>query len=147
MTRRILVVDDDPSIRRLLNATLELEGYTVATAADGEEALAELPGSNPDVVVLDVMMPKLNGLDVLERIRRNPATATLPVILLTAKSSKEDVWEGWQRGVDYYMTKPFDVEELLRFIEFVLEGGHQHPAEETPQESQGSQESSGSQEL
>jgi DNA-binding response OmpR family regulator len=140
MNRKVLVVDDDPSIRRLLNATLELEGYTVAMAADGEEALAELPTSRPDVVVLDVMMPKLNGLDVLDRIRRNPETATLPVILLTARSSKEDVWEGWQRGVDYYMTKPFDVEELLRFIEFVLEGGDAPPANdaestESPSES------------
>jgi DNA-binding response OmpR family regulator len=121
MNRKVLVVDDDPSVRKLLNQTLEMEGYSVATAADGEEALEELPASKPDVVVLDVMMPKLNGLDVLDRIRRNPETSTLPVILLTAKSSKEDVWEGWQRGVDYYMTKPFDVEELLRFIEYVLE--------------------------
>jgi DNA-binding response OmpR family regulator len=121
MNRKVLVVDDDPSVRKLLNQTLELEGYTVSTASDGEEALEELPTSKPDVVVLDVMMPKLNGLDVLDRIRRNPETSTLPVILLTAKSSKEDVWEGWQRGVDYYMTKPFDVEELLRFIEYVLE--------------------------
>jgi DNA-binding response OmpR family regulator len=140
MNRKVLVVDDDPSIRRLLNATLELEGYTVAMASDGEEALAELPTSQPDVVVLDVMMPKLNGLDVLDRIRRNPETATLPVILLTAKSSKEDVWEGWQRGVDYYMTKPFDVEELLRFIEFVLAGGNAPSTDdaestETPSES------------
>jgi DNA-binding response OmpR family regulator len=121
LNRRVLVVDDDPSVRKLLNQTLELEGYEVSTAADGEEALEELPAAQPDVVVLDVMMPKLNGLDVLDRIRRNPETSTLPVILLTAKSSKEDVWEGWQRGVDYYMTKPFDIEELLRFIEYVLE--------------------------
>jgi DNA-binding response OmpR family regulator len=121
VNRKVLVVDDDPSVRKLLNQTLEMEGYEVSTAADGEEALEELPAAQPDVVVLDVMMPKLNGLDVLDRIRRNPETSTLPVILLTAKSSKEDVWEGWQRGVDYYMTKPFDVEELLRFIEYVLE--------------------------
>lgn len=129
MGHKVLVVDDDPAILRLLNQSLELEGYSVSTATDGEEALAELPRSEPDVVVLDVMMPKLNGFDVLERIRRDPKTATLPVILLTAKSSKEDVWEGWQRGVDYYMTKPFDIDELLRFISYVIEGGEQGPPE------------------
>lgn len=129
MSARILIVDDDPAIRRLLNHSLELEGYLVATASDGEEALAQLPVADPDVVVLDIMMPRMNGLDVLERIRRDPNTADLPVILLTAKAAKEDVWEGWQRGVDYYMTKPFDVEELLRFIEYVLSGGDREAPE------------------
>ncbi|MGH2813496.1 MAG: response regulator [Actinomycetota bacterium] len=129
MSARILIVDDDPAIRRLLNHSLELEGYLVATASDGEEALDQLPVVDPDVVVLDIMMPRMNGLDVLERIRRDPDTADLPVILLTAKSAKEDVWEGWQRGVDYYMTKPFDVEELLRFIEYVLSGGDREAPE------------------
>lgn len=134
MSPKVLVVDDDPAILRLLNQSLEIEGYTVSTATDGEEALAELPRSDPDIVVLDVMMPKLNGLDVLERIRRDPKTASLPVILLTAKSSKEDVWEGWQRGVDYYMTKPFDMEELLRFISYVIEGGDQDSAPQKNEE-------------
>lgn len=132
MTHKILVVDDDPAVRRLLSQALELEGYSVVIASDGEEALRELPGAAPEVVVLDIMMPRMNGLDVLERIRRDPATATLPVILLTARSSKEDVWDGWQRGVDYYMTKPFDVEELLRFIQHVLEGGDREAAEPEP---------------
>jgi two-component system alkaline phosphatase synthesis response regulator PhoP len=129
MSARILIVDDDPAIRRLLSHSLELEGYLVATASDGEEALDQLPVADPDVVVLDIMMPRMNGLDVLERIRRDPNTADLPVILLTAKAAKEDVWEGWQRGVDYYMTKPFDVEELLRFIEYVLSGGDREAPE------------------
>ena len=120
MTKKILVADDDPAIQKVLFQTFKLEGYEVATASDGEEALTELEGELPDVVVLDVMMPKLDGFDVLKRIRANPRTKALPVILLTARSSQEDVWQGWQSGVDYYMTKPFDVEDLLRFLAHVL---------------------------
>ena len=120
MNKRVLVVDDDQSIQRVLVQTLQLEGYEVATASDGVEALETLAGQLPDVVILDVMMPKLDGLDVLKRMRADERTQTIPVILLTARSSQEDVWEGWQSGVDYYMTKPFDVEELLRFLSHVL---------------------------
>ncbi|MBW3589061.1 MAG: response regulator [Actinobacteria bacterium] len=120
MNKRVLVVDDDQSIQRVLVQTLELEGYEVATASDGVEALETLAGQLPDVVILDVMMPKLDGLDVLKRMRADERTQTVPVILLTARSSQEDIWEGWQSGVDYYMTKPFDVEELLRFLSHVL---------------------------
>jgi len=120
MNKRVLVVDDDQSIQRVLVQTLQLEGYEVATASDGVEALESLQGQLPDVVILDVMMPKLDGLDVLKRMRADERTHTVPVILLTARSSQEDIWEGWQSGVDYYMTKPFDVEELLRFLSHVL---------------------------
>lgn len=120
MNKRVLVVDDDQSIQRVLVQTLELEGYEVVTASDGVEALETLAGELPDVVILDVMMPKLDGLDVLKRMRAQERTQTVPVILLTARSSQEDIWEGWQSGVDYYMTKPFDVEELLRFLTHVL---------------------------
>lgn len=120
MNKRVLVVDDDQSIQRVLVQTLQLEGYEVATASDGVEALESLQGQLPDVVILDVMMPKLDGLDVLKRMRADERTQTVPVILLTARSSQEDIWEGWQSGVDYYMTKPFDVEELLRFLSHVL---------------------------
>ena len=114
------MVDDDQSIQRVLVQTLQLEGYEVATASDGVEALETLQSQLPDVVILDVMMPKLDGLDVLKRMRADERTQTVPVILLTARSSQEDIWEGWQSGVDYYMTKPFDVEELLRFLAHVL---------------------------
>lgn len=128
MARSVLVVDDDPAIRKVLTTTLELEGYEIDVAVDGEEALARLEHKLPDLMILDIMMPRVNGLDVLEKLRGQKETSDLPVILLTAKSSQEDQWEGWRRGVDYYMTKPFDVEDLLRFIEFVFSGGSpEHP--------------------
>ena len=122
---KVLVVDDDPAIRRILSQTLELEEYDIELAADGEEALAAVSSYGPDVVILDVMMPKKDGFDVLKDLRANEATSTLPVILLTAKSSQQDVWEGWNQGVDYYLSKPFDVEELLRFMEYVLSEDYQ----------------------
>jgi DNA-binding response OmpR family regulator len=118
----VLVVDDDASIHKVLRLNLELEGYTVVSAFNGEEALECLASSRPDLVLLDVMMPVLDGLEVLRRIRENDATADLPVILLTARSTEEDMWEGWQRGVDYYLTKPFDIEELLRSMDRLLSG-------------------------
>lgn len=127
MARNVLVVDDDPAVRRVLVQALQLEGYKVSTADDGEQALAVLEANHPDLVVLDVMMPKISGFEVLQRIRDTDSTSNLPVILLTAKSATEDVWEGWRRGVDYYMTKPFDVEELLTFIEYVFRGEAQEP--------------------
>lgn len=130
MGSRVLVVDDDPAIRRILSQTLELEDYEVSGAADGEEALGMISEEIPDVVILDVMMPKMHGFDVLREIRQNPETSDLPVILLTAKSSAEDMWEGWREGVDYYMTKPFDVEELIRFLSYVLSGEYRREPEE-----------------
>lgn len=120
MSARVLVVDDDPAILKVLTQTLQLEDYEVITATDGEMALDVLAADIPDLVVLDVMMPKRDGLDVLRTMRADPRTAEIPVVLLTARSSPEDMWEGWQQGVDYYMTKPFDVDELLRFMEHVL---------------------------
>lgn len=122
VTATVLVVDDDPSIQKMLRLNLELEGYAVDSAFDGAQALERLACARPDLVVLDVMMPLLDGLEVLRRIRENPATADLPVILLTARSSEDDMWQGWQEGVDYYMTKPFDIDELLRSMDRLLSG-------------------------
>lgn len=127
MERNVLVVDDDPAIQRVLVQALQLEGYQVTTADDGEQALAAIDLDVPDLVILDVMMPKVSGFEVLQRIRDASETNSLPVILLTAKSATEDVWEGWRRGVDYYMTKPFDIEELLTFLDYVFSGGPQEP--------------------
>lgn len=124
----ILVVDDDPAIRKVLAQAFELEDYQVRTAFDGVNALEEINKQLPDVVILDVMMPEMGGYEVLKRIRETPEAKHLPVIILTAKGSMEDQWEGWQQGIDYYMTKPFDVEELLRFLEYVF---NQHGAGQT----------------
>ena len=121
----VLVVDDDPAIRRILSQTLELEDYEVDLAADGEEALSAVHSKAPDVIILDVMMPKKDGFGVLKELRADETTSRIPVILLTAKSSQQDVWEGWEQGADYYLSKPFDIEELLRFLDYVLSDDYQ----------------------
>ena len=126
MPRKILAVDDESNIVRLVQVNLERAGYTVVTANDGKEALQKVQDENPDLVVLDVMMPYMDGFEVLQTLRRNPATRDIPVIMLTAKAQDADVFKGWQSGVDCYLTKPFNPMELLSFVKRIfdsLDGG------------------------
>jgi DNA-binding response OmpR family regulator len=122
MPATILVVDDDPVIQKLLAVNFEMEGYRVVTAGDGEEALACISAEHPDVVVLDVMMPKVDGIEVVRRMKADPATAPVPVLLLSARAQAKDVAEGLDAGADGYMTKPFDPVDLLERVASLLEG-------------------------
>ncbi len=110
----VLVVDDDMEVRDLVQYTLE--ECDVHTAASGEEALRAVAGHQPDVVILDIMMPGMSGLRVLELLRADPVTAELPVILLTAKAQEADVDRGFQMGADDYVVKPFSPLELARRV-------------------------------
>ena len=116
----ILVVDDDPVIQKLLAVNFEMEGYRVFTAGDGEEALACVGAEHPDVIVLDVMMPKIDGIEVVRRMKADPATAPVPVLLLSARAQAKDVAEGLDAGADGYMTKPFDPVDLLERVASLL---------------------------
>ena len=120
MTSRILVVDDDPDIVQFVRVNLELEGFEVETAGDGHEAIRAAIAGAPDVVVLDVMMPGMDGLDVLRQLRSHPAAANTSVILLTAKALPEDRVTGLDLGADDYITKPFDINELVARVKAVL---------------------------
>jgi len=111
--KRILVIDDDRNLRKIIQTNLELAGYDVATAAGGDEALRILDGMQPDLVVLDVMMPLMDGYEVARRIRRHPSNTHVPIIMLTAKGEVEDKLAGFDAGADDYMTKPFGPQELL----------------------------------
>jgi diguanylate cyclase (GGDEF)-like protein len=111
--KRILVVDDDRNLRKIIQTNLELAGYDVSTAPNGEEALHMLDSMQPDLVVLDVMMPIMDGYEVARRIRRHPANTHVPIIMLTAKSEVEDKLAGFDAGADDYITKPFGPQELL----------------------------------
>ena len=117
--RRVLVADDDPDILDLLTLNLECHGYQVHAAPDGEVAHRMAMELTPDLIVLDVMMPKMDGLEVLAALKAHPNTRDIPVVMLTAKASDSDVWQGWQAGADYYITKPFDLDELMRFIGYL----------------------------
>ncbi len=117
--RRILVVDDDPNIRGMVKLVLETEGYSVDLADDGFSALRALDAKNPDCVVLDVMMPGLDGHAVLSRIRTG-ARGDLPVVMLTAAADDSHAWRAWTEGVDYFLAKPFDADELLRYLTYLF---------------------------
>lgn len=121
MPKKILAVDDEKHIVRLVQVNLERAGYTVVTANDGKEALQKVSDENPDLVVLDVMMPYMDGFEVLQNLRRNPSTRDIPVIMLTAKAQDADVFKGWQSGVDCYLTKPFNPMELLSFVKRIFD--------------------------
>jgi DNA-binding response OmpR family regulator len=116
----ILFADDDPGMRALVVINLEAEGFEVTTAEDGFSALEKAERLHPDLIVLDVMMPGRDGLDVLQELRKRPAVASIPVVLLTAKATDADVWDGWKAGADYYMTKPFKPEDLASFAHNIL---------------------------
>ncbi|MCC6484056.1 MAG: response regulator [Armatimonadetes bacterium] len=120
MPKKILAVDDEKHIVRLVQVNLERQGYDVVTANDGREALEKVASENPDLVVLDVMMPYMDGFEVLQNLRRNPNTRDIPVIMLTAKAQDADVFRGWQSGVDCYLTKPFNPIELISFVKRIF---------------------------
>jgi two-component system alkaline phosphatase synthesis response regulator PhoP/two-component system response regulator VicR len=119
--KKILAVDDEKHIVRLVQVNLERAGYEVVTANDGREALQKVQEEKPDLVVLDVMMPYMDGFEVLQNLRRNPSTREIPVIMLTAKAQDADVFKGWQSGVDCYLTKPFNPMELLSFVKRIFD--------------------------
>ncbi|MGH2723943.1 MAG: response regulator transcription factor [Actinomycetota bacterium] len=113
---RILVADDDPVILRLLEVNLGLEGFDVLTAASGEQALASAKQDLPALILLDVMMPGMNGWDVVERLREEAATADIPVVLLSARTQEQDRRRADELRVAGYVTKPFDPAELAAII-------------------------------
>ncbi len=130
MPQRILVVDDDPMILRLLQLNLEMEGYEVVSAVNGREALAAVAEQPPDLMVCDVMMPGMDGLEVVSRLRREPVGDTLPIVMLSAKAQELDVQRGRGAGADEYVTKPFDPEELLGVIGRLLSSGRKAPEQD-----------------
>jgi len=120
MPQRILVVDDDREIVRLTRAYLEQSGYQVLIAYDGETALHILRRESPDLVILDLMLPDRNGLDVTQTVRRDASLAAMPIIMLTARVDDHDKIVGLELGADDYVTKPFNPSELMARIHAVL---------------------------
>lgn len=118
---KVLVVDDDPHIRELVKMKLQSAGHDVITAVDGQDGLDTALREQPGLVLLDIAMPKLTGLEVCEKLRAEPSTAQLPIVLITARSSEADVEKGFAAGADDYITKPFSPRELLARLEAILE--------------------------
>lgn len=122
MTAKILVVDDEPNIVISLEFLLKREGYTVVIARDGQEAVEAIERERPDLVLLDVMMPKKTGFEVCQDIRANDALQATKILMLTAKGRDTDVAKGLALGADAYMTKPFSTRELVQKVALML--GH-----------------------
>ena len=113
---RVLVVDDDEVIRQLIAVNLQLEGFDVSTAVDGQDCLDKVQDIAPDVITLDVMMPRLDGWETAVQLRKAPETAHIKVVLITARAQEVDINHGTNVGADAYLTKPFDPGEMIRLV-------------------------------
>jgi CheY-like chemotaxis protein len=113
---RVLVVDDSDVIRTLITVNLELEGFEVVTAVDGQDALDKIIDVAPDVMTIDLVMPRLDGFDTVARLRADPRTSHLKIAMVTAAAQDADIKKGHAVGVDAYVTKPFDPEALVRTV-------------------------------
>jgi CheY-like chemotaxis protein len=121
--RKLLIADDEPGIRRLVRVTLQSDRYEIVEAADGEEALAQARQHRPDLILLDVTMPKRSGFDVCRILKDDPGTADIAIIMLTARAQDSDIREGEDAGSDGYFMKPFSPVALMRRVDEVLFGG------------------------
>lgn len=121
MKKKILVVDDEENIVNIVKFNLSKAGYDVTAAHDGMDALEKVKLEKPDLIVCDVMMPKLDGFGVLKEIKSNPETENIPFIMLTAKGMPKDVLDGWKSGVHNYLVKPFKAQELLSTVKAIFE--------------------------
>lgn len=116
----ILVVEDDPNILRQIEFNLKSHGYTVVTATSGVDALRQMLLQRPSLLITDIMMPEMDGYELVAALRRDQALSDLPVIMLTARTSEDDMVLGYTSGTDLYLTKPFDPAELVAFVERIL---------------------------
>jgi two-component system, OmpR family, alkaline phosphatase synthesis response regulator PhoP len=121
MEKKILVVDDEENTRTLLKVTLGKHGYQVLTANDGQQGWEILQSDKPDLLISDINMPVMDGIQLLKRVRENTELKNMPIIMLTAKSSDEEVLAGLSDGADHYVTKPFTPDQILLFVRMALE--------------------------
>ena len=125
MVKRILAVEDDPNALELMVYTLERKGYQVIPAKDGLEALKKAQDEHPDLIILDIMLPGLDGYEVCRRLRQIPETAVLPILMMSAKARQEDKDAGLKKGADDYLAKPVDPLEMVARVETLLAGASQ----------------------
>ena len=124
----VLLVEDDPVILRLLEVNFELEGYAVLLAQDGAQGIELARAQRPDLVISDIMMPNVSGIELVQALKDDDATAAIPIILLSAKAQSADVKAGLEAGADDYVTKPFEPLELLERVKAVLSRAGGEPA-------------------
>jgi len=120
--RKVLVVDDHADIRLMCRVNLQLEGYEVIEAADGQEGLDQIRSERPDVVLLDIMMPGIDGWQVLETVKGDPTLAGIPIVVLTARVQRDDEIRGWSAGASEYLPKPFNPATLTQVVNRTVRG-------------------------
>ena len=120
MAKKVLIVDDEPNIVISIEFLMKQAGYNIEIARDGEEALEKAESYRPDLILLDVMMPKINGFEVCRRIRGNPDWKDMRIVMLTAKGREVEVTKGLALGADSYIIKPFSTKELMAEVKFIL---------------------------
>lgn len=125
MAKKALIVDDDIDIGTVVQHIMEREGYDVIRAYDGVEAVDKARSDHPDLVIMDIMMPRMDGIEALKILKDDASTSSIPVILLTAKDGDADVVNGWRTGAALYLKKPFVAVQLIAFIELILQGAEQ----------------------
>jgi len=128
MNKKILVIEDNPSALRLIGYTLEQEGYQVIAATNGLEGMRRAQGEEPDLIILDIMLPGIDGFEICHRLRAEPGTAQLPVLMLSAKIQETDKATGLKVGADDYLTKPADPSEIISRVQTLLAKTKQTPA-------------------
>lgn len=118
----ILIIEDDPAIVNMFELTFALEGFDTESISDGRIALERINGAPPTLVILDVMMPGVDGYTVLQALKSQPGWEDVKVVVCSALKSDEDVWKGWQAGADYYLVKPFDLDHLRDVVGRLIAG-------------------------
>jgi two-component system alkaline phosphatase synthesis response regulator PhoP/two-component system response regulator VicR len=119
---KVLVIDDEPAMHRLLKVILEAEGFELVGPEEHGEARNSIKGKHPDLIILDIMMPEVDGFEILEGLKKDKETNNIPVIILSVRNLKEDISKALSLGADLYLTKPFDPSELLNAVRSVLSG-------------------------
>ena len=128
--KKILIVDDEPDIVQLISYNLKKEGFHIATALDGEEALTKVREGHLDLIILDLMLPGIHGMELCRILRNNPKTAHVPIIMLTARGEEADKVRGLETGADDYMTKPFSPKELMARVKAILRRSKERTTED-----------------
>ena len=119
--KKILVIDDENDILLIIKSALHEEGFDVTTANNGYDGLALAEDASPDLIILDIMMPEMDGFEVLQQLKENEKTAQIPVVILTGMSSKDKIREALNKGIDYYIVKPFEYRDLVSKVQIAID--------------------------
>jgi two-component system sensor histidine kinase/response regulator len=118
--KKVLAIDDENDVLLIIRSALHAEGYEVVTANNGYDGLALAEDASPDLIILDIMMPEMDGFEVLEQLKENERTAHIPIVILTGVSSKDKIREALNKGIDYYIVKPFDYQDLVSKVKLAI---------------------------